>query len=324
MRPLSPRPLSAAPGRPRRGRRDPSPSLWRFRLERLMRRASVRFALRRLAPPALLLALGAWLWGQEAAWVAAREGLQDLRRALAERPEFAVSRLELEGGSAELRARVARRLDLRLPASSLDLDLAALRAEVETVPGVLSASAAITPAGALRVALTERAPVALWRFEGQLLLVDAEGVAIGPVVRRADRPDLPLIAGPGANRAVPEALALARRAARLADRVRGLVRVGDRRWDLVLTGPAAAEYARARAQGAVVEHDSPDMRVMLPETGAEDALARVLALDAAEDLLSRDLLAVDMRDPSRPTLRLTGRALTQLLRLRAIKEGEDA
>ncbi len=309
---------------PPRRRRDPSPSRWRYRFERLMRRASVRFAARRLALPALALLFGAWIWGQDAVWDAARAQLGQMRRALVERPEFAVTRLEIVGGAPHLRGQIAEQVDLRTPVSSLDLDLDRIRREVESVPGVAEASVSVSARGALRIDVVERLPVALWRFEGQLHLVDIEGVVIGPVARRADRPDLPLIIGEGANRAVPEALALHRRAAPLRDRLRGLVRIGDRRWDVVLTGPGAQDYAQARARGAVIEEEIADQRIFLPAEGADQALARVLALDAAEDLLDREAAVVDLRDPARPTLRLSPRALTQFLRLRAIKEGEDA
>ena len=90
-------------------------------------------------------------------------------------------------------------------------------------------------------------------------------------------PDLPLLAGAGAREHVREALALMDAALPLGDRLRGLVRVGARRWDLVL---------------------DRNQRIRLPEQGAMQALERVLALDQAQDLLARDLLFVDMRNPN--------------------------
>ena len=49
-----------------------------------------------------------------------------------------------------------------------------------------------------------------------------------------------------------------------------------------------------------------------------------MALDAAEQLFARDLSVVDMRDPTRPMLRLTEHAISELERLRAGDKGEDA
>ena len=102
---------------------------------------------------------------------------------------------------------------------------------------------------------------------------------------------------------MPEALALLGEARPVAERVRGLVRVGERRWDLVL---------------------DRDQVVKLPEAEPVAALGRVMALDAADDLLERDLTVVDMRDARRPMLRLTPHAVAELERLRAATTGEDA
>jgi len=128
-------------------------------------------------------------------------------------------------------------------------------------------------------------------------------VRVAEIDSRLRRPDLPLIAGTGADRQVPEALALLGEARPVAERVRGLVRVGERRWDLVLD------------RGQVVK---------LPEAEPVAALGRVMALNAADDLLKRDLTVVDMRDGRRPMLRLTPHAVAELARLRAAVAGEDA
>lgn len=272
---------------PRR-RRDPSPSRWRYRLDRLGRRGYVRFALRRLLIPAglALIVMSGW----SSPWVNAQ--VSDLaaraRAAVVDRPEFAVTRLDLNGGSPDLQARVAARLDLRLPVSSLDLDLAALKVEVETIPGVARAEPKVMADGALRIELAQRAPAALWRWDGQLHLLDRDGVVIGPVTSRADRPDLPLVLGEGADRALGQALALWDAAQPINDQLRGIVRMGERRWSLAL------------GSGILVH---------LPETDPEAALDRLLRLERDEQVLDREVSVIDLRDPERPTLRMTPRAV---------------
>jgi cell division protein FtsQ len=139
--------------------------------------------------------------------------------------------------------------------------------------------------------VAQRQPVAVWRYSDGLRLIDAEGVMTGMIASRADRADLPLIAGDGAKEAIGEALALFAAAAPVAPRVRGLVRMGERRWDLVL---------------------DEDLRVLLPTDGAVSALERVIALHQAQEMLDRDVAAVDMRLASRPTLRLHPPALNIL------------
>jgi cell division protein FtsQ len=126
---------------------------------------------------------------------------------------------------------------------------------------------------------------------------------VAEVDSRLRRPDLPLVAGAGADTQVPEALALLDDARPVLDRVRGLVRVGERRWDLVL---------------------DRDQVIRLPEAEPSAALRRVMALQAADELLERDLTVVDMRDPRRPMVRLTEHATSELIRLRLMSMGEDA
>ncbi len=141
--------------------------------------------------------------------------------------------------------------------------------------------------------VTERDPVAVWRTEDGLTLVDETGHRVAGLHARTDRPDLPLIAGEGANAATPEALELLAAAGPLTARIRGLVRIGDRRWDIVL---------------------DRDQRILLPSQHPVRALERLLALDKAEDILARDLAAIDLRNDARPTLRLTPFALNELRR----------
>jgi cell division protein FtsQ len=99
---------------------------------------------------------------------------------------------------------------------------------------------------------------------------------------------------------VPEALALYRAAQPLEARLRGLVRVSARRWDVVL---------------------DRDQRLMLPDTESVAALEQIIAIHEAHDLLERDVTHVDLRNPSRPTLRLAGDAHAHLLQIRAIEQG---
>ncbi|MEL6209777.1 MAG: cell division protein FtsQ/DivIB [Pseudomonadota bacterium] len=90
----------------------------------------------------------------------------------------------------------------------------------------------------------------------------------------------------------PEALELMQVATLIAPRIRGLLRVGERRWDVIL---------------------DRDQRIMLPEEGAVSALEQVIAMDQARQLLARDVAVIDMRNPDRPTLRMGGTA-TEIFR----------
>jgi cell division protein FtsQ len=278
-------------------RRDPAPSRLAYRLERLWLRPLVRRAVRTGLPLIVAGAAAVW-WASDPARVqTVRESAQEMRRAVEERPEFMVHLMAIEGASAELSRAVREMVPVDLPLSSFDLDLEAMRAEIETIDAVASAHLRIRPGGTLQIEIVEREPALIWRTVEGLMLVDAEGHPIAAAQARADWPELPLIAGAGANDAAAQALALFEAARPLSDRLRGLQRMGERRWDAVLT----------RGQ-----------RVLLPEARPVAALERLIALDEARDLLDRDLTHVDLRLPGRPTLRLTADAMAELVRIRSL------
>ena len=72
--------------------------------------------------------------------------------------------------------------------------------------------------------------------------------------------------------------------------MRGLVRMGERRWDVVLD----------RGQ-----------RILLPEANPVRALERVIVLDEVQETLARDVVVVDMRLAARPTLRMSENAVEE-------------
>lgn len=297
-------PLTALRAQPRRTatRRDPAPSKWAYRLQRWMLTPSVRLFLR-TGLPTILLVGGAAIWfSQEPNRQALVAQLTHLREEFEARPEFRVSLARVEGASPELAEAVRARLALPLPMSSFDIDLDAARERIEALDAVLRADLRVRSGGVLQVTITEREPVAVWRNEAGLTLLDNEGYRVAGLLSRADRPDLPLVAGEGADRAMPEALALFDAAGPLLPRIRGLVRIGERRWDVVL---------------------DRDQRVLLPETNPVQALERLLALDHAQDIMNRDVLTVDLRSDHRPTLRLTPNALAELRRAQGIETVEN-
>jgi cell division protein FtsQ len=294
------RPLTAHRSEPRR---DPAPSRWAYRLNRLWLRPAVRKVVRVGLPAfAVTFAVGLWL-ADDARRAALSETVAAFRDQVKNRPEFMVSLLSVEGASPIVAETVRATIALPLPQSSLDLDLDGARARVESIGAVKSAALRVQPGGVLQVAVTEREPAVVWRGPQGLILLDEEGHRIAALLERSERADLPLIAGEGADTAVPEALNLLATAGPIAPRIRGLVRMGERRWDIVL---------------------DRDQRILLPETRADMALEGFLALDAAQGVLARDVLAVDLRLPERPALRLAPFALTNLRRAQGLIPEEEA
>jgi cell division protein FtsQ len=285
---LRPRRPGAAAASAARAPRDPAPSRLSYRMNRLWLTPLFRAFLQVGVPGfAAALAIGLWLSDEDRRAAIAGKGAEIVRQ-VQERPEFMVNLMSVEGASPEIDAAVRTALPVHFPVSSFDLDLEAMRAAVSEIDAVASADLRIRPGGILEVTVVERVPAVLWRGPNGLMLLDAGGHRVGPAESRLARPDLPLIAGEGADRAVPEALRLIEAAAPVGPRLRGLVRMGERRWDVVLD----------RGQ-----------RILLPAEGAVEALERVMALAEAEEMLERDVTVIDMRFGQRPTLRLSPAAL---------------
>lgn len=298
MRPLSAEPRYVAhPGQrrvqmghpaPQALRRDPAPSRLAFRLQRLWLTPFVRLVTRIGVPIfAVTLGLGLWLGdqGRRAELIAHYE---DAKAALQNRPEFRLSTLEVEGATPEVEQAVRALIPVALPTSRFSLDLDAYRSAILRLDAVKSVGIVVHSGGTLAIKVTEREPVILWRTPMGIEMLDESGHRTASLTRRDARPDLPLIAGEGADKAVPEALEILAAASPILPRARGLVRVGERRWDLVLD----------RGQ-----------RILLPAENPVRAVERTLALDKAEDLLARDFTRLDLRLETRPTIRLSEASL---------------
>ena len=240
-------------------------------------------------PFGLTLLAGTIYLSDEARRGAIWQAVADARSSIEERPEFMVKLMAIDGATGELAADIRTAVPIDFPQSSFDMDLMAIRKDIAALNGIKTASVRIRPGGILQVDVERRVPVAVWRHPDGLALIDNTGAHVSEINARADFPDLPLIAGEGAARHVPEALRLTRTAEALGNRLRGVARMGDRRWDIVLD----------RGQ-----------RILLPEKGAMQALERVIALERAPkiEILSRDVSRVDMRLAERPTVQMSEEA----------------
>ena len=266
-----------------RPRRDPAPSRLKYRLQRMWLRPLWRRAARIGGPAALVLLVGGIWLADEDRRAALTDTVARAVDAVQNRDEFQVREMQIEGASPVVDRALRAMLPVDLPASSFDIDLAALRLQVMQLDAVESIDLRVKPGGILSARVTERQPALLWRHDRGIEMLDEGGHRVAGVTSREVRPELPLVSGEGAELATAEALQLFDAAGPILPRVRGLVRRGERRWDLVL------------------DHGQ---RIMLPAGGAVVALEAAIAMHRSEDLLGRDISVVDLRDPRRPVLRL--------------------
>ncbi len=263
---------------------DPAPSRLSYRLQRWMLTPGIRRGLKIGLPVlAVVGAIGGYFAAEDR-----REAvvayIADIKTSIQERPEFMVNLMAIDGAGTGLSEDIREVVPLDFPLSSWDLDVEQIRDTITGLDPVKSATVRIRPGGILQVNVVERQPVIVWRTRNGIEVLDETGAHVERIAARADHAALPLIAGKGADRHVPEALQILTTARSLGERVRGLVRIGERRWDLVLD----------RGQ-----------RIMLPTERPVRALERVLAVNEVQDLLERDVAVVDMRLGQRPTIRMS-------------------
>ena len=217
-------------------------------------------------------------------------------------PIFKVVNLSVISEDPNVIEKISSILALNFPISSLDIDVEVLRLKVELIDLVESASVRLTSNGLVEVDVNIRKPVAIQRLGTRLMLIDARGIKVDEVLSRSQRLDLPLLVGKGAEKCVDEALHLLLEIKDLLSRVRGLVRVGERRWDVILN------------RGQVI---------LLPEKNPLNAIRKIMSLQEGQKILDRNISYLDFRNINRPVLGLNEESSKELKEIRSLVRGEN-
>ena len=269
-------------GFPKLKKRDPAPSRLGYKFSRWMLspfiKKSVFFGM-----PLIILLLPVFIFLKDQNNKnLVEEIVLDFYRKIIERPEFMLSALSIQGSSDSLNAEIREILGLNFPISSFDLDLADLRNRVLSLPPVETAEVRLDGGSILHVKVKEKVPALLLKDDTGIHVLNKNGDYISSLLSTEYGSKLPMITGEGAQKAAAEAFILFSALYDKLEEVRGLVLVGGRRWNIVLKS------------GQVI---------MLPEKKSEQAVQKILILDKAEKILSRDIAVFDFRLPYRITLR---------------------
>lgn len=234
----------------------------------------------------IMLAAGAYgvVRGDQGASIVRQ--LEDLRDTGANAVGFRIASISLSGNRQVTREEVLATAGVTGNSSLLFLDVDRARDRLKTNPWIANATVLKLYPGALKIAVTERKPFALWQKNGRVVVIAADGTVLEPYVARRFTV-LPLVVGKGADVRAHDFFAVVDRFPDIRRRVRAAVLVAARRWNLRLDN---------------------GIEVRLPETGLERALATLVVLDRRQKLLARDILAVDLRLPDRVTVRLSDEA----------------
>lgn len=290
------------PLRSEASRCDPAPSRLSYRMQRWLLTPGVRLFLRAGIPFALIFGGITGYMADQERRDAFNLALVDLRNSIEQRPEFMVNLMAVDGAGTSVASDIREIVPIDFPISSFDLSLEDIRQTIIGLDPVKEASVRIRPGGILKIDVVERIPALIWRTREGIELLDETGAHVGFITARLDFPDLPLIAGEGADKYVEEAIHLYAAAEPLGARLRGLVRVGERRWDVVL---------------------DRDQRILLPVQNPVQALERVIELSEVDDMLERDVTVIDMRLAQRPTLRMSQEAVKDWWQIRQLNRVGD-
>lgn len=232
-----------------------------------------------IAPVALTLLIwaGFWLWPEGGLSGAG----QSLLRFSAEKG-FVVSSVLIEGRVHASPESLKDAISVRRGDPIFGFTLSDLRARIEAIPWVRTARIERRLPDILYIRLEERQPVALWQKDGELALVDREGVVLD--TQGLERfSNLPMVAGTEAQFHARELADMVGAEPEIARRLEVAQWVGDRRWTLHMKA------------GAVV---------LLPEQDPEAALRRIAQEQAREKVFDTGLVAeIDARIPGKMTVR---------------------
>ena len=234
---------------------------------------------RRLALAALLAGGGFWLACSGLPARAASGAQQKIYRITA-RHGFAVRNILVQG-RVNTDPDVLRGLVNAAPGDPLlALNPRDVRESIERVSWIAQAHVERRLPDTVYIKLTERAPLALWQNKGKLRLIDKDGVILTDAGLQKFSA-LPLVVGEEAPAHAAALLSLVAAESSLMPRLEAATWIGNRRWNLTLKG------------GVTVE---------LPADDTGLALHRLGTAQQAEELLDKNISAVDLREPGRITV----------------------
>ena len=156
------------------------------------------------------------------------------------------------------------------------------RTRIEQIPWVRSAVVELVLPGTIRIVLNERRPFAVWQNQGKFALIDRVGNVVTDSDVGAFADKLPLVVGVGAPLEAAKLIDTLNNYPELSAKLVAAVRVGERRWNLCMTGGA---------------------NVLLPEGADTPALAKLQELENSKQILDQPLQEIDMRLPDRFSVR---------------------
>lgn len=173
--------------------------------------------------------------------------------------------------------------DIKLGDPLLSQDINAITERIEDHKWINKAAVRRELSGEILINVLEHQPVALWQVENKLWVVSDEGIQIDDENLEYFAA-LPMISGVGAQNKLENLITAISSNLMLFERVETASWVGGRRWDLILKN---------------------GIKVMLPERDLALAWQNLTTFVEEEQLLARNILAIDFRVKDKTVVRLT-------------------
>lgn len=199
---------------------------------------------------------------------------------------FAINNVKVSGNAETSEIDILEKIGLDGTTSLMALDVAATRDALKSLPWILDAEVRKIYPDTIEIKLKEKVAFGIWQHGNELQLIERDGK---PIAKLRDNKfaHLPLFVGKDAGTGAEEIMHDLDRWPAVKGRVKALMRVAGRRWDLKLDN------------GVVIK---------LPEHDMDRAMAELAEFDNSQQMLERDILAIDLRLPDRTTVQLTADA----------------
>lgn len=224
----------------------------------------------------LIIGLAFWLW--HIGWPQHQaERLVEAGLHMTQKAQFAVKDIVVEGRQQANKDNLLTALGTSSGAPILSFDPAAAQSRIAKLPWVASATVERRLPDTILVRLTERVPMARWQHDDRTIVIDSEGAEL-PEAKLDQFSQLPLVVGADAAGQAHSLLETLKDFPAVQQKMTAAVRVSERRWDI---------------------HLQPKVVARLPEKDMTRALDRLSDLIVDQKILDRDIVAIDLRDPSK-------------------------
>lgn len=194
-----------------------------------------------------------------------------------------VETIDVVGERVAFEQNILTASEIHIGDALLSLDIGETVERIEQLTWIKEAAIRRDFSGDVIINVREHKPAALWQVDNKLWVVSDEGVQITDQQLEYFA-HLPMISGVGAEKQLEDLLHAISSNEGLFERVETATWVGGRRWDLILKN---------------------GIKIMMPETELAKAWQNLSELEQSEQLLARNILAVDFRVKDKTVVRLT-------------------